>query len=303
MKQEVTVTGKTVEAAVELGAEQLGTDTASVTYEVIEAPKKGFLGIGEAPAKVKVCFTPSPEKVGLEFVRTVIRDMDLEADASLAPVEGAKREYIMTIEGPDASALIGHHGETLDSLQYLVNLAANRRDEEDEGGNYTRISLDIENYRAKREETLRRLARRMAEKAVRYRRNISFEPMNSYERRIIHSELQSFSGVTTGSVGLDSNRRVVIYVNNPMPKGQRKDHHRKADDCKPAAVQEDDKEIIHDPEEDIDSDLAENISYYSTYSSEPKAAKIQKRARFDDTLPEYHTGDALKDGYSDDTVE
>ena len=183
MKQEVTATGKTVEAAVAAGAEQLGVPAASVTYEIIEAPKKGFLGFGEAPAKVRVTFVPTPETVGLAFVKTVLSDMGIDAAAELSGLPGGKREYFISIEGDGASVLIGHHGETLDALQYLTNLAANRR-EDDESGSYTRITVDIGNYRAKREETLRRLARRTAEKVLKYKRNITLEPMSAYERRI-----------------------------------------------------------------------------------------------------------------------
>ena len=133
MKQEITVTGKTVEAAVATGAAELGVDTVAVTYEVLEAPKKGFLGFGETPAKVKVTYTPTPEMTALTFVRTVIADMGISAEATIAAMAGTKREFLITIAGDDASALIGHHGETLDSLQYLTNLAANRREEEEEG--------------------------------------------------------------------------------------------------------------------------------------------------------------------------
>ena len=211
MKQEIIVTGKTIEAALSEGEKKLGVDSSSFTYEVIEAPKKGFLGFGESPAKVKIVYSPAPENVGLDFVNKVISDMGIGAVAELSAVEGGKREYLISISGEGASALIGHHGETLDALQYLVNLAANRR-EEDESGNYTRLTIDIENYRAKREETLRALARKMAEKALRQNRNIHLDPMNSYERRIIHSEIQKIEGVSTHSVGYDENRKIVITV-------------------------------------------------------------------------------------------
>lgn len=270
MKQELTVTGKTVEAAVAAGAEQLGVDVSAVTYEVLETPKKGFLGFGETPAKVKVSFTPTPETMALTFVRTVIADMGIEAEASLSSLPGgSKREFLITVSGPDASVLIGHHGETMDSLQYLVNLAANRR-EDDEAGNYTRISLDIENYRAKREDTLRKLARRMADKALRTRRNVTLEPMNSYERRIIHSEVQSIAGVTTNSVGVDHNRRVVISCDG----GSR-----------PAKPQ------------------APKMPPRTAASRIIPKNKIQKRARFDESLPEYHAGQLYAEDAAMDEAE
>jgi len=271
MKKEITVTGKTVEAAVALGAEQLGVDVSAVTYEVLEAPKKGFLGFGETLAKVKLCYTPTPETVALTFVRTLIADMGIEAEASLSIVTGGKREFLITVSGEEASALIGHHGDTLDSLQYLTNLAANRR-EEDEEGNYTRITVDIENYRAKREDTLRKLARRMADKALKYRRSVTLEPMNAYERRIIHSEIQNIAGVTTNSIGTDHNRRVVIS-------------------CEESARTA--KPRTQTPKQPPRTAASRII---------PKN-KIEKRARFDDTLPEYQLGDSLSEDAAIDYAE
>ena len=271
MRKEITVTGKTVEAAVAAAAEQLGVDVSAVTYEVIEAPKKGFLGFGETLAKVSVSFTPTPETTALTFVRTLIDDMGIEAEATLSSLPGTKREFLITVSGEEASALIGHHGETLDSLQYLTNLAANRR-EEDEESNYTRITVDIENYRAKREDTLRKLAKRMADKVLKYRRSVTLEPMNAYERRIIHSEVQNIAGVTTNSIGTDHNRRVVIS----MESGS----------ARPAAKPQTPKQ----PPRTAASRII------------PKN-KIEKRARFDDTLPEYHLGDSLSEDAAIDQAE
>ncbi len=271
MRKEITVTGKTVESAVALGAEQLGVDVSAVTYEVLEAPKKGFLGFGETPAKVKLCYTPTPETTALTFVRTLIADMGLDAEASISSVPGAKREFLITVSGEESGALIGHHGDTLDSLQYLTNLAANRR-EEDEEGNYTRITVDIENYRAKREDTLRKLARRMADKALKYRRNVTLEPMNAYERRIIHSEIQNIAGVTTNSIGTDHNRRVVISCE----EGARVSKPRAQTPKQPPRT------------------AASRII--------PKN-KIEKRARFDDTLPEYQLGDSFAEDAAIDDAE
>ncbi len=271
MKQEVTATGKTVEAAVAAGAEQLGVPAASVTYEIIEAPKKGFLGFGETPAKVRVTFVPTPETVGLAFVKTVLSDMGIDAAAELSGLPGGKREYFISIEGDGASVLIGHHGETLDALQYLTNLAANRR-EDDESGSYTRITVDIGNYRAKREETLRRLARRTAEKVLKYKRNITLEPMSAYERRIIHSEVQNIAGVTTNSVGSDNNRRVVVSLDGQGRPARKKP----AEQTAPAAPK-------------APRPLPKN--------------KIQKRARFDETLPEYHAGDCYSGDAEIDKAE
>ena len=118
-------------------------------------------------------------------------------------------ESLITITGEGTSALIGHHGDTLEAFQYLVNLAANKKDDEDR--QYTRITVNVENYREKREETLRKLASKMAAKVKKSGRNIALEPMNAYERRIIHAEIQKIEGVSTNSVGAEGNRRVVIF--------------------------------------------------------------------------------------------
>ena len=115
----------------------------------------------------------------------------------------------MEITGAGAGLLIGHHGDTLDAFQYLVNLAANKKETDER--KYTRISVDIENYREKREQTLRALADRMAQKVKKTGRSVTLDPMNAYERRIIHAQVQGIEGVSTNSVGSDSNRRVVIY--------------------------------------------------------------------------------------------
>ena len=219
MKKETVVTGKTVEAAVSAGAEALGVSPDAVTYEVLEQPKKGLLGLGAAPAKVKVVYVLKPDEAALKFLQTLIKEMEVEATVTLGETE--EGEKLLSVSGEKAGIFIGHHGDTLDALQYLVNLAANRKDEEDR--TYTRFTLDVENYRAKREETLRQLARRMAAKALRYRKNITLEPMTPYERRIIHSEIQNIEGVSTNSVGTENNRKIVIFLTNPGTKEEKQE--------------------------------------------------------------------------------
>ena len=125
-----------------------------------------------------------------------------------------RKKYSSGFPGRSAGSLIGYHGETMDALQYLTNLAANKKSGEEEKREYQKILLDIENYREKRAETLKALARRMAGRVLKYGKNISLEPMSAYERRIIHSEVQGIQGVTTYSVGTDNNRRVVIALDN-----------------------------------------------------------------------------------------
>ena len=156
------------------------------------------------------------EDMSYEFVKTVIADIGLKAEAELYACEDGTRR--ITIVGEEASALIGHHGDTLDALQYLANLASARKNINGERDK-SRVTLDIEGYRAKREETLRALARRMAAKALRNRRSVMLEPMTPYERRIIHSEIQNIEGVSTNSVGSDSNRKIVIFLTDKKPQG------------------------------------------------------------------------------------
>ncbi len=154
-----------------------------------------------------------------DFICTLLRDMGIEAEASLYSCsDGTLR---ISILGEGASVLIGHHGDTLDSLQYLANLAGAQKNENGEK-NKTRVTIDIEGYRAKREEALRALARRMANKALEKQRNVMLEPMSAYERRIIHSEVQSIEGVSTNSIGSDSNRKIVIYLTDKKsPKAEK----------------------------------------------------------------------------------
>ena len=216
MKKEVTVQAKTVEEAVRSGAEQLGTDESGVVYEVIEEPKKGFLGMGSIPATVKVIYVFKPLEAARSFAQTLIKDLCLDADVIIH--DDGSGEALMEITGTDAGVLIGHHGDTLDAFQYLVNLAANKKETDER--KYTRISVDIENYREKREQTLRALADRMANKVKKTGRSVTLEPMNAYERRIIHAQVQGIAGVSTNSVGAEGNRRrqKKRRQNSPLPR-------------------------------------------------------------------------------------
>ena len=149
------------------------------------------------------------EDRSFDFVNRLLSNLGINATATLyRQDEGGRR---ICIEGEDAGMLIGHHGETLDALQYLSNLACSKKNINGERL-HDHVTVDIGSYRAKREETLRALARRMAAKALRNKRNVMLEPMNAYERRIIHSEVQGIAGVSTNSIGSDNNRKVVIYL-------------------------------------------------------------------------------------------
>lgn len=207
MKKDIIVTAKTIEDAAIEGAGQLGVAREDVEIEVLEEPKKGFFGMGAVPAKVKVTYILKPLEAARNFIETLMADLDIQAEIQIH--DDGNGESLITIEGEGASILIGHHGDTLEAFQYLVNLAANKKDDEDR--QYTRITVNIENYREKREETLRKLAAKMAAKVKKTGRNIALEPMNAYERRIIHAEIQKIEGVSTNSVGAEGNRRVVIF--------------------------------------------------------------------------------------------
>ncbi|MBR2293229.1 MAG: protein jag [Clostridia bacterium] len=206
------ITAKTVEEAVAQAVVALGAPSADkIEYTVLEEGKKGFLGIGAADAKISAVYVAGGEARAIAFINNLLSDMNLEANVEVS--EGENDEVRISITGESAAILIGHHGETLDSLQYLANLAANKRiDGKKEA--YTRVSVDVEGYRAKREETLRALARRMASKVVKYKKSVMLEPMNPYERRIIHSEIQNIEGVSTNSIGSENNRKIVIFLDS-----------------------------------------------------------------------------------------
>ena len=171
--------------------------------------------VPETDLKLEPKIVSEGEDMSFDFVKTVITDIGLSAEASLYTCEDGTRRII--IAGDDASTLIGHHGDTLDALQYLANLASARKNINGERDK-SRVTIDIEGYRAKREETLRALARRMAAKALRNKRSVMLEPMSAYERRIIHSEIQGIEGVSTNSIGSDNNRKIVIYLTDKKPK-------------------------------------------------------------------------------------
>ena len=213
MNNEIIVTGKTVDDAVAAAIKELGVKSAQeIEYTVVEEPKKGLFGIGAVPAKISAKKLFKGELFALNFIEQLVKDMGLDVTVEMKDAEGSDKDCkLIDIQGEGAGVLIGHHGDTLDSLQYLANLAANKKIDGVKPP-YVKISVDAENYRARREETLRSLARRMAERVLKQKKSVMLEPMNPYERRIIHSEIQNIAGVSTNSIGSENNRKIVIFL-------------------------------------------------------------------------------------------
>lgn len=246
MLKYIETTGRNEEDAIASALAQLGLDRDDVSVEILERAKSGFLGIGSSPAKVRVTYevpdeeiveeiTPAPaeeEVVPVEeeepvvaapvveekvpaasgdekaeriaaFLTGLMEHMDVKATPSVERTE--EGTYRVNLEGENLGAIIGRRGETLDAIQQLTSYSINRG-----ASRRVRIQVDAENYRAKREESLIRLANRVADKVVKYRRNVTLEPMNAYERHVIHTALQDYPGVTTYSTGTEPNRRTVV---------------------------------------------------------------------------------------------
>ena len=217
----VEKSAKTVDEAVDLALVDLGVDRYQVEYEILEQPSKGFLGIiGGKLARVKVTVKPDdvsatdnvstdpvnvdPVDVGMEFLQKICAAMNLSV--TISKIQGDD-SVTLSLKGNDLGSLIGKHGQTLDALQYLVNLAANR-----DSGERVRIIVDVEDYRQRRADTLTQLALRLAENVKRSGEKIALEPMNSHERKTIHIALQNDRRVVTYSEGNDPYRKVVIAL-------------------------------------------------------------------------------------------
>jgi spoIIIJ-associated protein len=201
-------TGKTVDDALTNATVSLGVTSDQIKYEVVEEGSSGFLGIGSKDALIKVIISSEedPKEVAKTFLDGVFEAMQLEVNLSMEFDEEDKTLSI-DLAGPEMGVLIGKRGQTLDSLQYLTNLAVNRSAE-----NYTRVKIDTEDYRRRRKETLENLAKNMASKVKRTKKAVTLEAMNPYERRIIHSALQNDNNVTTHSEGEEPYRYVVITL-------------------------------------------------------------------------------------------
>ena len=243
MMKSIEKSGKTEDAAIAAALEELGLAREDVQVEIVERAKSGFLGIGASPAVVRVSYEAPDEAAAPEAPAPVVKEEapapeesvnaeELDADhaavynflSGLMQHMGVAAVITMTdkedgginveLSGKGMGAVIGRRGETLDAIQHLTNYAVNRgRDER------LHISVDAEAYPAKREDALVRLAEKMAAKAIKYKRSMALEPMNSYERHVIHAALQDYEGVTTSSIGSEPNRRVVVSYEKPTQDG------------------------------------------------------------------------------------
>ena len=249
MKKYLEKSAKTEDEALAAALAELGLERDDVSVEIVERAKSGFLGIGASPAVIRVEYEvpdepevkaapvaePTPAKpaepkesaaevksaapaepkytegvkaAAESFLRGLLERMGVQAEITISDREGGG--LLVELSGPGMGAVIGRRGETLDAIQHLTNYAVNRGSEK-----RCHISVDAESYRAKREESLVHLAEKMAAKVVKYKRSMALEPMNSYERHVIHTALQNYEGVSTSSTGTEPNRRVVVSYERP----------------------------------------------------------------------------------------
>ena len=247
MFKSIEATGKTLDLAIQAGLTKLQMDRDSVSVEVLEQPRSGFFGIGATPAKVKLTYEvpdpvpekkpepvpapkaeekpqpkpqskpqpkpapvpppPAPEGSVEARIETFMKGLleHMGSDAVPVATKSGDDTYSVELQGSSLGMLIGRRGDTLDAIQHITNYAVNHGQ-----GKRVRINVDAENYRKKREESLIRLANKVAGKVVRSRRNITLEPMNAYERHVIHAALQDYPDVTTYSTGTEPGRRIVV---------------------------------------------------------------------------------------------
>lgn len=197
---------KTVDEAIVEACSKLLITRDKLDYEVVEEGNSGFLGIGSKPALIKARQKSSIEDVAKDFLHEVFNAMDLAVVVDVK-YDGFDKNMDIDLSGDEMGILIGKRGQTLDSIQYLTNLVVNKSSEDK-----IHVKVDTEDYRRRRKQTLENLAKNMASKVKRTRRSVSLEPMNPYERRIIHSALQNDKYVTTHSEGEEPFRKVVITL-------------------------------------------------------------------------------------------
>ena len=198
--------GKSVDDALTNALVSLGTTSDQIEYDVIEKGSNGILGFGSKDAVIKVAKKCTPEDVVVNFLNDVFEKMELEVEI-ITKFDEIDNVIDVELKGPEMGVLIGKRGQTLDSLQYLTNLAVNRKSD-----NYLKVKIDTEDYRRRRKETLENLAKNVAYKVKRTKHPVSLEAMNPYERRIIHSALQNDKYVVTHSEGEEPYRHVVVTL-------------------------------------------------------------------------------------------
>ncbi len=212
MLREVIKEAETIEEAKIQAAVELEMPAGELRFEILQMPQKKRLGIfGGCPAQVRAYYEITPARRAAGYLREILVGMGAQNPQIIIREE--ENGCVLNLEGEDLGFIIGRRGETLDAIQYLTGLVANRVD-----NSYYRVTIDIGNYREKREQSLRGLARKIAGQATRTGRKTTLEPMNPYERRIIHTVVQEIKGASSWSIGSEPNRRVVIgpSEDNPM---------------------------------------------------------------------------------------
>lgn len=217
MNKAIEARGDTIEAAIQNALSTLGCERDDVSVEVVQNPKSGFLGFGKVQAIVRVEYVAaSPAGKAKDFLDGLLNRLGTPANIEVR--EDAEEKTIhLELSGDNMGAVIGRRGDTLDALQYLTSIVTNKGEDE-----RWRVTVDTEQYRAKREAALVALANKTAQKALKYNKGVALEPMNPHERRIIHSALQDVEGVTTYSTGNEPNRKVIIAPEGaqaPRPRG------------------------------------------------------------------------------------
>lgn len=202
----IEISAKSVDEAITEASIQLGIPSSEIEYEVVDKGSTGFLGIGSKSAVIKARKKFSVEENVREFLSSVFHAMDMEVEI-LIKIDEEEKLIDVELKGDDMGLLIGKRGQTLDSLQYLTNLAVNKHSE-----NYYKVKVDTEDYRKRRKDTLENLAKNIAFKVKRTKRPVALEAMNPFERRVIHSALQNDKFVTTHSEGEEPYRHVVVTL-------------------------------------------------------------------------------------------
>lgn len=227
-RKEAIKNAKNIDDAKALALAELGVSEEDVDFEILEEGSKGFLGLGSKDAKVKATMKDIPSFAAKQFLNDVFGAMKLDVDVNMSKTDDG---LDIDLKGDNMGIVIGKRGDTLDAIQYLTSLIVNH-----ESDDYIKVSIDTENYREKRTESLIALSQRIAEKVIRNGKKFTLEPMNPYERRVIHANLQDNASVTTYSVGDEPYRKVVIAPKNAKPyykKSYNRGGYNKGDRKKP----------------------------------------------------------------------